>query len=289
MGGLSPDDVAVRRMEPGDGDVLLDWAHREGWAYDARDVDRFLELGGGYVAEAGGEAVGVLTASTYGPVAWIGNVIVPPEHRNQGVGGATLEAALGDLATRGVETARLYAVDGAVSLYQRAGFVEEGRAWSLVGEGLPGSPDLPRAEPRDLDDLVAFDEAAFGASRRPLLASLLEAEADEGVLLRDEGGDGAVRGYAFVKGGDEVAELGPAVTPPGDDGEAAARLAEAALRIAGDQVVEAGVRSENPLAREVLEERGFEEAFPATTMRWGADAHGGEPERWLAVGGMAKG
>lgn len=289
MGGLSPDDVAVRRMEPGDGDVLLDWAHREGWAYDARDVDRFLELGGGYVAEAGGEPVGILTASTYGPVAWIGNVIVPPMHRNRGLGGATLEAALGDLEARGVETARLYAVDGAVSLYERAGFVEEGQAWSLVGEGLPGSPDLPRAEPGDLDDLVAFDEAAFGASRRPLLAALVEA--DEGVVLRGEGGDGAVRGYAFVKGGDEVAELGPAVAPPGDDGPetASRRLAEAALRLAGDQVVEAGVRSENPEARQVLEERGFEEAFPATTMRWGADAHGGEPGRWLAVGGMAKG
>lgn len=285
MGGLTPDDVDVRRMRAGDGDVLLEWARDEGWAYDRRDVERFLDLGGGYVAEAGGDPVGILTASTYGPVAWIGNVIVPPELRNQGLGGATLEAALEDLQARGVETARLYAVDGAVSLYERAGFVEEGQAWSLVGSGEPGTPDLPRVTGDDLADLVAFDEAAFGASREPLLSSLVEAEADAGVLLRE---GGVLRGYAFVKGGEEVAELGPAVAPP-DDAAAVRELVEAALRLAGDATVEAGVRSEHPLAREVLEEMGFEEAFPATTMRWGRDAHGGEPGRWLAVGGMAKG
>lgn len=288
MGGrLTGDDVALRRLAGDDADLLLDWAHREGWAYDRRDVDRFLDLGGGYVAEGDGDPVGVLTASVYGPVAWVGNVIVPPERRNQGIGQATLEAALDDLEDRGVETVRLYAVGGAVSLYERVGFQAEGSALSLAGRGRPGDAGLPRVGPGDLDELVASDEEVFGASREELLADLTRSDRDAGVVYRE---DGQVRGYAFVKGGDEVAELGPAVGP-GDRGEAgvAEALVESALALAGDRPVEAGVRGAHPLARGLLAARGFEEAFAATAMRWGRDAHEGEPGRVLAVGGMAKG
>jgi GNAT superfamily N-acetyltransferase len=284
---VSGDDVAVRRMGPDDADALLEWAHGEGWAYDWRDVERFLGLGGGYVAEADGEAVGILTASVYGPLAWVGNVIVPPERRNRGIGGATLEAALADLEDRGVETVRLYAVGGAVSLYQRVGFEAQGNAVSLAGRGRPGEPGLPRVGAGDLDEVAAFDEAVFGASREPLLADLVASDRDEGVVYRE---DGEVRGYAFVKGGDEVAEIGPAVGP-GDPRESgvAEGLVESALALAGDRPVEVGVRGAHPLARALFTARGFEEAFPATAMRWGRDAHGGEPERVVAVGGMGKG
>lgn len=285
MGGLGPDDLSVRRLTEEDLDLLLELARGEGWGYDRADGERFLRLGGGYVAEAGGRPVGCLTASVYRRLAWVGNVVVEEELRGRGLGERMLEGALADLEDRGVETVRLYALGEAVSLYERVGFEAEGEAASLAGRGLPEPPGLEPATEEDVDELAAFDEAAFGASRRDLIATLAASDRDRGLVVRD---GGRVRGYAFVKGGDQVAELGPAAADPGEPAIVEA-LVRHARRLAGDRRLEVGVRSENPEPRRLLEEAGFEEAFPATTMRWGADAHGGEPRRWLAVGGMAKG
>ncbi len=291
MGSLGPDagTPAVRPMEAGDVPYAVDLSRSEGWDFSTGDFHRLLRLGGGRVVLVDGERAGFLTSTVYGPVAWVGNVIVDPDHRNRGLGTTLMEATLDHLSSRGVETVRLYAVLRARSLYERVGFQAEGVAASLHGRGASGDPLDHGVEPlreEDLEEVARWDRARFGADRHRLLAALLEDHPDAGFLLR--GDDGSLRGFVVVKPDEDAAEVGPAVVRRGDV-EAVERLLDAGLAAVGEHTCEVGVRGEATHARMHLEARGFQEAFPAVTMRWGRDAHGGMPEAQVAVAGLEKG
>lgn len=297
MGTVGSDvpEAVVRPLEPGDIPYAVGLAQSEGWAFTSEDFHRLLPLGGGQVVLLDGAPAGFLTSTVYGQVAWVGNVIVEPSHRNRGVGTALVEATLEHLQDHGVETVRLYAVRRARSLYARAGFVEEGEATSLHGRGVDANPLGEGVEPftvEELDEVAPWDAERFGASRRDLLHALLTDHPGASFLLR--GDAGALRGFVVAKpaggsGGEEgISEVGPLVTRERDR-QAAARLLDAGLAAVGDRPCEVGVRGEVPHARSLLEARGFQEVFPAVTMRWGRDAHGGVPETQVAVGGMEKG
>jgi ribosomal protein S18 acetylase RimI-like enzyme len=76
----------TRRMEKGDLDLALHLV--EGWGNNRDDLERLLEYEpeGCFIAEAGGEALGMVSTTSYGSLAWIGSFIVEPRARGKGIG-----------------------------------------------------------------------------------------------------------------------------------------------------------------------------------------------------------
>lgn len=260
----------------------------EGWTFPPEDLERLLKIGVGVAADEGGRLLGVLFLSIYGPLAWIGNVVVATAARGRGVGARLVADALAAAREAGVETVRLHSVHRAESLYERAGFVREGVVHALRAQApVPARGPPPRLLPLDDAAQVAvFDAERFGADRSRLLALLLAEKANRGWLLRDE--RGGARGYAILKVSEVACEIGPAVAAHGDAAAARALLA-GALAATPSGPLELAIPAVNRDALFAARELGFADAFTARTMRWGRDAHAGDPAAIVAAGGLEKG
>jgi hypothetical protein len=100
---------------------------------------------------------GAACCASFGETGWIGALGVVPRSRGRGVGGALTEAAVAWLQERGAKTVLLYATDAGRPVYERVGFVAEGRA-----RAWRGSPTL-RSRPNGLRALRADDREAVRA------------------------------------------------------------------------------------------------------------------------------
>lgn len=278
--------VRLRRLSRDDLPAVRELLVPEGWNFPLEDLERLLQIGVALGAEDEG-LLGALFLPLYGPLAWIGNVVVSEAARGGGVGRQLVERALGIAREARVETVRLHSVHRAETLYERAGFVREG----LVHAFRLGDAPRPRA-PRDvlpLDDamqVAQFDAPRFGADRSRILSLLLSEPANRGFLLRDD--RGGVRGYAILKISDATCEIGPAVARAGD-ADAMRALLDATLAAAPDGALEVAIPGANVHGLAAARGRGLVESFTARTMRWGRDAYVGEPAAILAVGGLEKG
>jgi hypothetical protein len=76
----------VRRLEERDIDAAVALTDLEAWGYTPADFRRLLDLSpqGCFAAELDGRVVGVLTTTAYGPLAFLGAVIVAPDLRGTG-------------------------------------------------------------------------------------------------------------------------------------------------------------------------------------------------------------
>ena len=120
-------DLAIRTFGADDFGFASEQTAREGWDATAELFELCLahDPGGSFVAEAGGQRVGMVTTTCYQRSGWIGNLIVPPEHRRQGIGERLMKHALEHLLRRGVRTIRLEADPPGIGIYRRLGFVDE--------------------------------------------------------------------------------------------------------------------------------------------------------------------
>jgi hypothetical protein len=129
------------------------------------------------------------------------------------------------------------------------------RSWS------GGSP-CP-IEAHDLDDLAAFDRAAFEVDRSRLLRSLA-AQPLYSALVRD--GAGSLRGYLLARAGSRAGFIGPWVA---SDPSTASDLLRAALRVLGDQPLFADVPLPNATAATITASEGFTTQRPFERMALG--------------------
>lgn len=164
-----------------------------------------------------GALVGVGSGIVYGPLGFIGNMIVAEAHRRRGVGSAILDAVAAFLERSGCTRLELNATSAGRPLYERHGFRSLGRsATARIPRDSGLANDRPnvevrRASPRDLDALADYDLPRFGADRRVLLAILLGAS-DVRTLVAEA--EGSVAGYACVR--TDESRIGPllAEAPP---------------------------------------------------------------------------
>src|SRR5262245_24795116 len=108
-----------------------------GWNQTPADVRRLLALGAGgcFAAWDAGRGVGTTTTTTYGAeLAWVGMVLVDPACRRRGVATALVGAALDYLRRRDVSTVKLDATPAGRPVYERLGFVPEGRLERWLGD-----------------------------------------------------------------------------------------------------------------------------------------------------------
>ena len=279
----------IRRLEERDIDAAIALTDLEAWGYTRVDFRRLLALSpdGCFAAELGGRVVGVLTTTTYDGLAFLGAVIVAPELRGKGVGKEMMEAALAHLRSTGVRTVRLNAYLNAIPFYERLGFHREYEVIRWHGPAKQGG-NVRTVRPiraTDLADLARMDATYFGANRHALLARLAK-EFPRTFLVAEHNS----RASGFIVGspdGDSC-EIGPWVVEPATT-EVAHDLFRALVKASGSSEVALSGPSRNPALLEFVRESGFEEAFRALRMWWGAEAFSGDPAGIWGAGGLEKG
>ena len=156
-----------------------------------------------------GTVAGVGSGIVYGPLGFVGNMIVAQALRRRGVGSAILEAVTRFLEAAGCTRLELNATSEGRPLYERHGFISRGRsATARIPRDADLAPDLAvevrRAKPADLDAIDAYDRPRFGGDRRLLLEMLAGAPEVTTLLAR---ADGEIGGYACVR--TEESRIGP--------------------------------------------------------------------------------
>jgi len=236
------------------------WSSYPGWihAHVAHDPD------GCFVAEVDGEPAGMVTSTAFERTGWIGNLIVTPDHRRDGVGTRLMEGALARLRAAGLATVRIDADPPGMGIYRRLGFVETYdslRFWTrdLRGRAHNG---VRAMSPTDRNAVAAFDAARFGDNRARFL-HLLGDVSDHAFVLID---DGEIAGYSFVIPTQDGAQLGPTVAA----GVGAARaLIETAAHITDAPALVTGLPATNTGGCSLLRSLGFAEGASSRRMVWG--------------------
>jgi len=193
-------------------------------------IDRFaaVQPDGLAVVEADGSVVGTGCCIAYpdGQFGWIGLVATLPEHQRRGIATAITDFVSEVLTGHGVASVLDASAAGA-PVYERMGFADHGSTLVMsdtVEQVADGTSACATVTVDDLDEIVAFDTARFGAARRALLAMLLDQHPGRGLVLRR---DGHIAGYLVA----QESTLGPVVA---DDGLALAELVGAVRRLPWD-------------------------------------------------------
>ena len=278
----------IRRLRDGDVDRAVALTDLESWGYSPADIRRFLALSkkGCFAAEVRREVVGVLATFAYGRVAYLGSVIVDPAQRGRGIGDAMMRAALTHLSASGVETVRLNAYVDVVPFYERLGFVKEYDNVRWEGGRVELAAEVVRPARRgDLERIVAFDEAYFGARRDSLLRRLHE-EFPRTFLVSEERGE--VLGFLVGNTSAVATEIGPWIVNP--DRPDAGRALFGGLLATTDRVAFAFSGPEpNPRPHAFAREIGYREGFRSVRMVRGPSASEGRPEGVWSFAGLEKG
>ena len=259
---------------------------REGWDANAELFGLLLEHDpqGCFIAECDAEPVGMVTTTGYRRTAWIGNLIVTPEHRRRGIGSHLMSHAMKHISGQGIRTIRLEADPPGIRLYHRFGFVDEFESLRFAHAGLKFEADqaADRFVETTLPEVAAFDAECFGDDRVSMLRLLLR-HARTACRLRT---GGSVRAYAIALPSASGVQIGPWI---GEDLEAATVVLRSVLREIPGIPVGLGVPCVNREAVELLTSLGFQQRPSSLRMVYGEPQGRGLPERVFAIGSGATG
>jgi GNAT superfamily N-acetyltransferase len=272
--------VDIRRLTPEDTDAVLGLCAAAGWNQTAADVRRLmaLEPAGCFAAQVRDRVVGTATTTSYGSaLAWVGMVLVHPAFRRRGVASALMDVALEYLRRRGVITVKLDATAAGRPVYERLGFVAEGRLERWSGQATPPGGAMSGGT---WAEVAGIDRSAFGADRGQMLQSIVADTPYPMCVQRD--GSGRPTGYALVRPGSRAGYVGPLIA--GDLETAGGLLSAALARIATGPVF-IDVNTDFPGATDLLGRLGFTRQRELLCMRIGPDGAVGRSPRVFAIAG----
>ncbi|MBL8581083.1 MAG: GNAT family N-acetyltransferase [Rhizobiaceae bacterium] len=257
---MARDIPALRILEAGEVDALVDWAANEGWnpglddaaAFRAADAEGFL---GAFVR---GEMVAGIAAVAYGDASgFMGLYICRPDMRGRGFGRAVWDAGMARLAGR---TVGLDGVPEQQANYRSMGFDPLYRTVRFSGRfaGTGSAEGTRRLLPDDFDHVAAFDRRFFPAPRGEFLARWLSAPHAAMVRLRN----GKVCGYGVARRCREGFKVGPLFAL--DHHVATALMA--ALADGCDGVVHVDVPDRQEAFSALLDANGFVAGFETARM-----------------------
>jgi len=161
------------------------------------------------VTDGDGAMAAVGSGIAYGPLGFVGNMIVAEAHRRRGVGSAVLHTITDFLEKAGCQRLELNATSEGRPLYERHEFRTIGTSSTArIGRELALSADpgvtVRQAGAVDLEAVAAYDRPRFGGDRLPVLESLLGNSAAR-CLLAEVGG--SLVGYACLR--TDTPRIGP--------------------------------------------------------------------------------
>jgi GNAT superfamily N-acetyltransferase len=248
-------------------------------------IDRFagVQPDGLVVVDDDGSVVGTGCCVAYpeGKFGWIGLVATLPGFERRGIATAITEYLAGVLADQGCASVLdASAVGGPV--YERMGFADRSvtRVMGFVGtESPPIAGD--ECEPMtsgDVDEVARFDSPRFGATRREMLAKVIDQHPGRSLLLRRRG---KVAGYAVS----QERTLGPVVA---DTSESLTSLISGAMRLEWASPPRICVPPESGHIA-TLHRLGFEHRRDLRHMRRGIEALPGRRESIAAQVSLGEG
>jgi GNAT superfamily N-acetyltransferase len=203
--------VEIRLLFESDIPAAMQLKEAAGWNQTEDDWRRLLMLepNGCFGATREGRLVGTTTTTTYGDeLAWVGMVLVDPQHRRQGIAAKLMSVAL-DYLNGKVGTVKLDATALGQPVYERFGFQVESLIERWSGTGRLHSEEQAGIGGDSLSELLALDRISFNADRSKLIEALISRASVSPVLMRDS--DGALSGYALARGGTRADYVGPVV------------------------------------------------------------------------------
>jgi predicted N-acetyltransferase YhbS len=239
-----------------------------GWNQTEQDWHGLLDLEpkGCFVAVQNQDIIGSVTTTSYGDtMAWIGMMLVHPDHRRQGIGRCLMRRATEHLESRKTGSIRLDATPAGMPLYLQLGFLSE---WTLTRWRRPETKQArPRTgslaetrslKPSDWPVVEELDAAAFGLCRATLLRSL--ARNSRNILVWP--GRGLSAGWGMLRPGSNSEYLGPiaCASPEGARGLVEDLTAEVHSSVIWD------IPDENEAAKEIALSLGFEPVRQLTRM-----------------------
>ena len=278
--------LEIRPFTASDIEFALMQTAREGWGATRALFETCLahDPEGCFIAEEDGGRVGMITTTRYAQTGWVGNLVVVPERRRQGLGRQLMSHVIARLTDRGVRAICLEADPMGIRLYRRLGFVDQFESRRFRREpphqAKPSSAD--RLGARDLPTIAGFDTAAFGDDRSRLLAVLF-GKAKAAYWIRDNPGP---RGYAFVLPTASGVSIGPWVAV---DRQAADNLLRRILAEFAHHPLVIGVPNINRAAAELFESQGFQQTAPSLRMFRGEPGSAGNPTRIFGIANGAMG
>jgi len=269
--------VEIRGMTETDLAAADELRRRAGWNQTPEDWRMLLsfEPEGCFVAVQGNRVIGTVTTTTYGhETAWIGMMLVHPDHQRQGIGTQLMHRALDYLKSCGICCIRLDATPAGRPVYEKLGFVAE---WSLTRhQRSAGSTQTTgqarRLEEADWPTVENLDAAAFGVARGRILRALAETSRCALVTPRK----GPINGFGMLRRGSHCDYVGPLV---GDD----AALVWALLEYAEGRAVFWDVPNENAAGVALAKTLGFAAVRPLIRMRHGPNTVTSDSKAQLAI------
>lgn len=256
--------VEIRLLFESDIAAAMRLKEAAGWNQTEDDWRRLLMLepNGCFGAIKDRRLVGTTTTTTYGDeLAWIGMVLVDPQHRRQGIAAKLMSVAL-DYLNGKAATVKLDATALGQPVYEKFGFQVE----SLI-ERWSGTGNLQSAESfggASSSELLALDRIAFNADRSKLIEALIKGGSVSPVLMRDA--DDELSGYALARNGTRADYVGPVVAK---DPQQAGTLLDQVLSQFHDRRVYIDFNKECSAGSSVLSDRGFVKERDLIRMRAG--------------------
>ena len=285
-------NITLRQMTEGDVPAADELRRLAGWNQTLEDWRRMLRLEprGCFVAVQNGEVVGTVTTTTHGQaLAWIGMMLVHPEHQRRSIGTRLMRLALEYLQGRGVKCVKLDATPAGRPLYEKLGFVSQGTLTRCrrLAEDETQYPESAASKARDLADadwdaVDEIDAVAFGAPRDRLLRSLAQ-DSRAGLVWPAQG---RVVGWGMLRPGANDDYLGPLVCSSAED---SLSLVAALLGKAGRHAVIWDVPDQNKSAKTTAQRFGFVPLRPLTRMCLGPNPVADNPQAQFAIADPALG
>lgn len=215
-----------------------------------------LQPDGWLLALQDNEPVGLGGLTSYGAFAYLGMMSVLPTAQGKGIGKQLITHLLRWADEQACPTILLDATEAGSYLYKSFDFVEINKTqqWYCVGLdkiNRPCQPDESVTDIRadDLPALAALDASYFGASRLPILETMLDQYPQRAFVARDP--NGHVTGYLFAQG----RSIGPWVA---NNIEAAEQLLARALSLSFQgNMVSVNISSANDDGIQLLERYKF--------------------------------
>ncbi len=216
-----------------------------GWKHSEADWARLLAWApdGCLIAESDGEPLGTASVITYGDaLAWIGMVVVVPEHRGKGLGTELTGACIEIARAKGITRIMLDASEMGRPVYRKLGFrpvchIErwEGRCSDYMDRR------VERMSSALIPAVAAFDAGVVGYERRVIIERLHEEFPNSAWV--DLSRYGEVRGYLMARARPGGYTIGPWLHT---DPEGAAVLLRTAMGYLTGQMISVGIPDSNP-------------------------------------------
>ena len=276
-------DIEIRLLLESDLPAALRLKELAGWNQTENDWKRLLQLEphGCFCATSNGEVIGTATTITYGrDLAWIGMVLVNPEHRRRGIGTKLMKTAMTYLDAAGVTTVKLDATRAGRPVYQGLGFNEESIIERWEGTGIESTPGRSILDEAKQSEVLTLDRRAFDADRTTLIRMLMNESSVQPCFAKDD--RNGMTGFALARRGTVATYVGPVVA---NEAKVASTLLDEMLGQLLHHRVYVDLNADFAQGRQILGERGFIKQRDLIRMSSGKRSNGGTSRLVFAIAG----